>query len=113
MSFYWGWLFQLELGEKRSYTGLFTCRFLEDLKLIFVKLVREFVRLIKNWEVFKSIRALSTIFSKVTKNFFGLSKIHRYTKKSVEKFVVLMYFLDKVVLKGFKKKEALQRLAEW
>ena len=33
MSFYWGWLFQWELGRKKSCTGLFTCKFWEHLKI--------------------------------------------------------------------------------
>ena len=83
-------------------------------KLIFEKLVREFARLIKNWEAFKPIRSIIEDLFKVAKNSFGLDKIHRYTKKSVEKFAALNVLLvGTVVLKGFKKKEALQRLAEW
>jgi len=37
--------------------------------------VREFVRLIKNWEVFKPIRSIIDDLFKVAKNSFGLDKI--------------------------------------
>jgi len=51
---------------------------------------------------------------KVAKNSFALDKLHRYTKRSVKKFVALNVLLVGVVVSlGFREKEALQRLAEW
>jgi len=42
-----------------------------------------------------------------------MDKLHRYTKRSVEKFVALNVLLvGMVVLRGFREKEALQRLAK-
>ncbi len=83
-------------------------------RLIFLKLVREFVRLIKEWERFKAERSVIDDLFKVAKNSFALDKLHRYTKRSVEKFVALNVLLVGVVVSlGFREKEALQRLAEW
>ena len=83
-------------------------------KLLFVKLVREFVRLIKDWKRFKSVRSIIDDLFKVAKNSFAMDKIHRYTKRSVKKFVALNVLLVGVVVSlGFREKEALQRLAEW
>jgi len=83
-------------------------------KLLFVKLVREFVRLIKDWERFKAARSIIDDLFKVAKNSFALDKLHRYTMRSVKKFVALNVLLVGVVISlGFREKEALQRLAEW
>jgi len=83
-------------------------------KLMFVKLVREFAGLIKDWKRFKPVRSVIDDLFKVAKNSFALNKIHRYTKRSVKKFVALNVLLVGVVVSlGFREKEALQRLAEW
>ncbi len=83
-------------------------------KLIFLKLVRMFVRLIKEWERFKAVRSVIDDLFKVAKKCFALDKLHRYTMRSVKKFVALNVLLVGVVVSlGFREKEALQRLAEW
>ena len=82
-------------------------------KLLFVRLVREFVRLIKEWKRFKAARSVIDDLLKVAKNSFVLDKIHHYTKRSAKKFVVLNVLLvGMMVSLGFREKEALQRLAE-
>ncbi len=83
-------------------------------RMIFLKLVREFVRLIKEWERFKDERSAIDDLFKVAKNSFTLDKLHRYTKRSVKKFVALNVLLVGIVVSlGFEDKEAIQRLAEW
>ena len=73
-----------------------------------------FVRLIKEWEKFKAIRSVIDDLFKVAKKCFALDKLHRYTMRSVKKFVALNVLLvGMVVSLGFREKEALQRLAEW
>ena len=66
--------------------------------------------------MFKPVRSVIDDLFKMAKRSFTLDRIHRYTnpKRSVEKFVALnVLLMGTVVLNGFKKKEALQRLAEW
>ena len=83
-------------------------------KLLFLKLVREFAGLIDNWRRFKATRSVIDDLFKVTKNSFAMDNLHRYTKRSVKKFVALNVLLvGMVVSLGFREKEALQRLAEW
>ena len=62
-------------------------------KLLFVMFVREFVRLIKEWKRFKAARSVIDDLFKVAKNSIALDKIHRYTKRSVKKFVALNVLL--------------------
>lgn len=43
-----------------------------------------------------------------------MDKIHRFTKKSVSKFVYTNLLLLAILIKlGFKEKKTLQKLAEW
>jgi len=86
----------------------------ENAKSFFEKLAKEFKSKIENWKVFKAIRSSIEDVFKLAKNSFSLDKIHRYTMKSVAKFVSLNVLLVGIVLSlGFNSKEKLQRLAEW
>jgi len=81
---------------------------------MFVKLIREFTALIKEWERFKAVRSRIDDLFKLAKNSFAMDKLHRYTKRFVKKFVAMNVLLVGIVVSlGFREKKALQRLAEW
>jgi len=83
-------------------------------KCFFKILVRELKAKLENWKEFKPIRSYIEDIFKVAKNSFSLDKIHRYTFRSVKKFVSLgVLLVSVVILLGFNSKEELQRLAEW
>jgi len=83
-------------------------------KSFFKRLVRELKAKLENWKEFKPIRSYIEDIFKVAKNSFSLDKIHRYTFRSVKKFVSLGVLLVGIVISlGFSSKEELQRLAEW
>jgi len=83
-------------------------------KFFFKRLVKEFEMKLENWRKFKPVRSYIEDIFKVAKNSFSLDKIHRYTFRSVKKFVSLgVLLVGIVVLLGFDSKEELQRLAEW
>jgi len=51
---------------------------------------------------------------KLAKNAFSLKNLHRYTKRSVKKFVCLHVLLVGIVVSlGINSKEELQKIAEW
>jgi len=51
---------------------------------------------------------------KLAKNAFPLKNFHRYTKRSVKKFVCLHVLLVGIVVSlGINSKEELQKIAEW
>jgi len=68
--------------------------------------------LLRRWEDFKPIRAVIEDVFKLAKS-FGLRRLHRYTMRSVYKFVALNVLLIGIVVAlGFREKKVLQRLAE-
>ena len=84
------------------------------LKAFFNNLVRRFKEEITNWEKYQPLRSLIEDVFKLTKSFFPNRKIHRYTKRSVQKHVSLSVLLVGILISmGIKEKEDLQRLAEW
>ena len=84
--------------EKEFYKGL-----VKSLKVIF-----------ENWEKYKPIRGMVEDIFKLAKNTFSLNNLHRYTKRSVKKFVCLHVLLvGIVVLLGINSKEELQKIAKW
>ena len=84
------------------------------LKAFFNNLVRRFKEEITNWEKYQPLRGLIEDVFKLTKSFFPNRKIHRYTKRSVQKHVSLSVLLVGILISmGIREKEELQRLAEW
>ena len=80
-------------------------------KDIFISLVRKFREIILKWEKYKAVRSRMEDLFKLAKNGFSLDRLHRYTKKSVRKFVGLnVLLLGMIVSIGIRKKEELHRL---
>ena len=67
-----------------------------------------------NWEKYKPIRGMIGDIYKLAKNAFPLKNLHRYTKRSIKKFVCLHVLLVGIVVSlGINSKEELQKIAEW
>jgi len=67
-----------------------------------------------NWKKYKPIRGMIEDIFKLAKNAFSLKNLHRYTKRSVKKFVCLHVLLIRIVVSlGINSKEELQKIAEW
>lgn len=82
-------------------------------KRFFDKLVKEFINLIGNWRSLKTPRSIIEDMFKLVKNSFSMDNMHRYTERSVKKFVALnVLLLGVAVTIGISEKGALQRLAE-
>jgi hypothetical protein len=80
----------------------------------FERLARELKAKLGSWKRFKPLRSLIEDMFKVAKKSFSLEKVHRYTLRSVKKFISLGVLLLGIVISlGFNSKESLQRLAEW
>ncbi|RJS79231.1 hypothetical protein CW713_08670 [Methanophagales archaeon] len=70
--------------------------------------------ILKNWEKYKLIRGIIVDIFKLAKNAFSLNNLHRYTKRSVKKFVCLHVLLVGIVVSlGINSKEGLQKIAKW
>jgi len=79
---------------------------------LFKALKAKLMDLLKNWQSFKSERSVIEDVFKLAKS-MSLRRLHRYTMRSVYKFVAVNVLLVGVVVTlGFKEKRALQRLAE-
>ena len=69
--------------------------------------------ILENWEKYKPIRGMVEDIFKLAKNTFSLNNLHRYTKRSVKKFVCLHVLLVAIVVSlGINSKEKLQKIAE-
>ena len=70
--------------------------------------------ILENWEKYKLIRGMIEDIFKLAKNVFSLNNLHRYTKRSVKKFVCLHVLLVGIVVSlDINSKEKLQKIAEW
>ena len=70
--------------------------------------------ILENWEKYKPIRGMIEDIFKLAKNVFSLNNLHRYTKRSVKKFVCLHVLLVGIVVSlDINSKEKLQKIAEW
>jgi len=77
-------------------------------------LVKSLKAILENWEKYKPIRVMIEDIFKLAKNAFSLNNLHRYTKRSVKKFVCLHVLLVGIVVSlGINSKEELQKIAEW
>ena len=57
------------------------------------KIIREFLRLIEEWEAFRGKRNRIEILFDIVKNTLGLKSLHQYTGRSVEKRVCRTFHL--------------------
>jgi len=86
----------------------------EKEKEFYKGLVKSLKAILENWEKYKPIRGMIEDIFKLTKNAFSLNNLHRYTKRSVKKFVCLHVLLVGIVVSlGINSKEELQKIAEW
>ncbi len=92
--------------------SIFSSKSLKKEMKLFKDLKAKLLSLLENWKDFKPIRAVIEDVFKLAKS-FGLRKLHRYTRRSVYKFVAVNVLLVGVVVAmGFREKKVLQRLAE-
>lgn len=83
-------------------------------KSFYKRLVRDFKRKITNWKRLKPIRGMIEDWNKLTKEAFSMKKIHRFTYRSVVKYVSLNALLAGIItLLGYNSKKAIQCLSEW
>ena len=69
---------------------------------------------LENWESYRSISGIIEDFFKLIKKSFDFKKLHRYTEKSVVKFVCIGILLGGLVASlGINSKNDLQRISEW
>ncbi len=91
---------------------IFNSKNLTRERKLFKDLKTKLLNLLSNWHDFKSIRSMIEDVFKLAKS-MSLRSLHRYTMRSVYKFVAMNVLLVGVVVAlGFKEKKVLQRLAE-
>ena len=92
--------------------SIFGSKDLNGERMRFKALNVKLMNLLRRWEEFKPVRSIIEDVFKLAKS-FGLRKLHRYTRRSVYKFVALNVLLVGIVVAlGFREKKVLQRLAE-
>ncbi len=92
--------------------SIFSSKNMKKEMKLFKALKAKLLSLLENWQSFRSIRSVIEDVFKLAKS-FGLRKLHRYTRRSVYKFVAVNVLLIGVVVAlGFREKKVLQRLAE-
>jgi hypothetical protein len=92
--------------------SIFDSKNLDEEKRRFKTLKAKLINLLRRWQEFKAVRSAIEDVFKLAKS-FGLRRLHRYTKRSVLKFVALNVLLVGIVVAmGFREKKVLQRLAE-
>jgi len=86
----------------------------EKEKKFYNGLVKSLKAKLENWKKYRPIRGTIEDIFKLAKDAFSLKKLHRYTKRSVKKFVCLHVLLVGIVVSlGINTKEELQKIAEW
>ena len=86
----------------------------EKEKKLYNCLVKSLKAKLENWKKYRPIRGVIEDIFKLAKDAFSLKKLHRYTKRSVKKFVCLHVLLVGIVVSlGINTKEELQKIAEW
>ena len=92
--------------------NIFGSKNLNEEKRRFKTLKSKLMNLLQRWQEFKAVRSVIEDVFKLAKS-FGLRRLHRYTMRSVYKFVALNVLLIGVVVAlGFREKKVLQKLAE-
>ena len=83
-------------------------------KMLYQRLLRDFKRKISKWQKLKPIRGMIEDWNKLTKRALSMKKIHRFTYRSIVKFVSLNALLAGLLTThGYNSKKAIQALAEW
>jgi len=85
----------------------------EETRRFFQRIETEFVHKIQRWQEYKTTRSLIDDFFKLKKDGLSTDYLHRYTIRSVHKFISIDALLaGTLALLGYNTKEKLQRLAE-
>ena len=85
----------------------------KSLKRLYDRLFSSFNDFIKSWEMFKTVRSIIEDLFKVMKKALSMDKVHRYTERSIAKFVAMIVLLLGIIISlGFNEKKKLQALAE-
>jgi len=83
-------------------------------KKLYQRLVHEFKLKISDWKRLKNIRGMIEDWNKLTKEALSMKKLHRFTFRSVAKYISLNALLAGLLtLFGYNSKKAIQTLAEW
>ncbi|RJS70680.1 MAG: IS5/IS1182 family transposase, partial [Candidatus Syntrophoarchaeum sp. WYZ-LMO15] len=86
----------------------------EKEKKFYKGLVKGLKEKLENWEEYRPIRSMIEDIFKLAKSAFSLKNLHRYTERSVKKFVCLHVLLVGIAVSlGINSKEELQKIAEW
>lgn len=86
----------------------------KEAKRLYEKLVSRLKRELDQWTDYLDIRSLIEDIFKLAKNAFAMKRLHRYSRRSVHKFVCVNVLLAGIIiLLGFNSKKQLQALAEW
>ena len=82
-------------------------------KQLFKSIKKILLKMLSNWKDYKPIRGKIEDFFKITKDAFGLDKLHKYTDKSVNKTVYFTILLTAIAVQsGYNTKTKMQQLAE-
>ena len=85
-----------------------------NVKQEYENLVSILARELCRWEDFLEIRSSIEDFFKLVKDALSLKLLHRYSRRSVLKFICIDVLLAGIIiLTGFQSKKQLQALAEW
>lgn len=86
---------------------------LEKAKQLFNNLKKELFKKLEEWKEYKSVRGIIEDFFKVTKQAFGMDKIHAYTEESIKRNILFTVLVTYLTIKDkFTSKTKLQQLAE-
>ena len=94
--------------------SLYSRHDLKNTKHEYEKLVALLARELNRWEDFLAIRSTIEDFFKLVKDALSLKLLHRYSRRSVLKFICIDVLLAGIIiLTGFRSKKQIQALAEW
>ena len=81
---------------------------------IYKRCLRDLLRHLGEWEDFRAPRSRIEDIFKLAKDAFSLRDVHRYSRRSVGKFVaVTVLLVGAVIASGIHEKNEIQSLAEW
>ena len=80
---------------------------------IYKKIIAKFKELISDWKNFRKVRSIIEDIFKLAKKAYSMENLHRYTKRSIQKYCSLAVLLVGMTINlGISEKKALQAFAE-
>jgi hypothetical protein len=77
------------------------------------RIIAKFKQLISDWKNFRKVRSIIEDIFKLAKKTYSMENLHRYTKRSVQKYFSLAVLLVGMTVNlGIKEKKALQAFSE-